>query len=163
MFIYSILVMSKSKEARELFENGFSCAQSVLYTHGKAFFKDPGFALKLASPYKAGISYRGEICGAVSGSLMVIGLHYGYSDQSHDLSKEMTHRITSEFLESFEKENGSLTCNRLLNVEINTPDGLEYARKNGLFETVCTKLVAGASELLEDLIKKYPPERSAGR
>jgi len=155
--------MSKSKEARELFENGFSCAQSVLYTHGKTFFKDPGFALKLASPYKAGISYRGEMCGAVSGSLMVIGLHYGYSDQSYDLSKEMTHRITHEFLESFEKENGSLICNRLLNAEINTEEGLEYARKNGLFDTICPRMVAGASEMLEALIKKYPPERTTGR
>ncbi len=148
--------MSKSKEAKELFEKGFNCAQSVLFTHGKDHFKENGLSLKLASGFGAGMSYRGETCGAVSGALMVIGLHYGYSDLTMDISKEMTYMITREFMETFEKQNGSLICNRLLNTEINTTEGLEYARQNGIFKKICPDLVGSACEILESLLEKYP-------
>jgi len=148
--------MSRSKEAKEVFESGFNCAQSVLFTHGKEFFKEDLTALKLASGFGAGISYRGEMCGAVSGALMTIGLHYGHSDSKDDLAKELTYMITKEFTDKFEKENGSVICNKLLKTEINTDEGIEYARENGLFEEVCPKLVESSSEILEELINKYP-------
>jgi len=147
--------MSKSKDAKETFEKGFNCAQSVLFTYGKEYFKENDLALKLASGFGAGISYRGEMCGAVSAALMIIGLHYGYSDLTMDLSKEMTFKITKEFIEAFEEQNGSVICNRLVKSEINTPEGLEYARQNGLFKKICPVLVESASVILESLIQKY--------
>lgn len=148
--------MNKSKEARDLFEKGFNCCQSVLFTYGKGYFKENTFALKLASGFGAGISYRGEMCGAVSGALMVLGLHYGYSDLTMEVSKEMSFCITKEFIETFEKQNGSVICNQLLKNEINTTEGLDNAQQNGLFKKICPKLVDSASEILESLIKKYP-------
>ena len=148
--------MNKSKETEELFEKGFNCSQSVLFTYGKGYFKEDTLALKLASVFGAGISYRGEMCGAVSGALMVLGLHYGNSDLTMEVSKEMTFCITKEFIDTFEKQNGSVICNRLLKTEINTAEGLDNARQNGLFKKICPKLIGNASEILESLIEKYP-------
>jgi C_GCAxxG_C_C family probable redox protein len=150
------IIMTKSEDAKEVFAKGFNCAQSILFTYGKDYFKENTTALKLASGFGAGISYRGEICGAVSGSLMVIGLLYGYSDLTIVVSKEMTFKVAHEFMETFEKCNGSVICNQLIKSEINTPEGLEYARQNGLFKKICPKLVESASEILETLIQKYP-------
>lgn len=151
--------MSKSRNAIELFDKGFNCAQSILFSYGKDFFKDNAFALKLASGFGAGISYRGETCGAVSGALMVIGLNYGYSDLNMDLSKEMTVRVIKEFMDEFEKRNGSVICNKLVKAEINTPEGLEYARQNGLFKKTCPALVESASIILDSLMEKYPASK----
>jgi C_GCAxxG_C_C family probable redox protein len=151
--------MSNPKEAKEIFTQGFNCAQSILFTYGKEYFKENTIALKLASGFGAGISYRGELCGAVSGSLMVIGLHYGYSDLTMDISKEMTFKVTKEFIEAFEKRNGSVICNQLIKSEINTREGLEYARQNELFKKTCPALVESASEILESLIQKYPTSK----
>lgn len=148
-----------SKNAKDVFAQGFNCAQSVLFTYGKEYFKEDTTALKLASGFGAGISYRGELCGAVSGSLMVIGLHYGYSDLTMDVAKEITFKITKEFIEEFEKRNGSVICNRLIKSEINTPEGLEYARQNDLFKKTCPALVESASEILESLMRKYPTNK----
>lgn len=148
--------MSKSKDAKELFESGSNCAQSVLFTYGKNFFKEPDEALKLASGFGAGIAYRGELCGAVSGALMVIGLHYGYSNLKMDAVKETTSKIIKEFTDKFKELNGSVICNELLKTEINTAEGLNYARQNGLFRKICPQLVESASEILESLIEKYP-------
>ncbi|NTW25412.1 MAG: C_GCAxxG_C_C family protein [Lentimicrobium sp.] len=151
--------MSRYTEALKAFDSGLNCAQSMLYTYGKEYFKEEAFALKLASGFGAGVSYRGEMCGAVSGSLMVIGLHYGYSDPTMELEKEMNLRVAKEFMAAFEQRNGSLVCNQLVKSEINTPEGLEYARQNGLFNKTCPGLIASAAEILESLLEKYPVEK----
>jgi C_GCAxxG_C_C family probable redox protein len=148
--------MKRSAEALKAFDSGFNCAQSILYTYGKEYFREEAFALKLASGFGAGVSYRGEMCGAVSGSLMVIGLHYGYSDPTMELEKEMNFLVAREFMAAFEKHNGSLVCNQLVKSEINTPEGLDYARQNGLFDKTCPGLIASAAEILESLMEKYP-------
>jgi len=147
--------MKNSLFAKTTFEQGFNCAQSILFTYGMGFFKEDSAALRLASGFGAGISYRGELCGAVSASLMIIGLNYGYSDLKPDNSKELTLKITREFLESFESRFGSVICNRLLKTEINTTEGLEFARRNDIFKKTCPILVEGASEILETLLQKY--------
>ncbi len=147
--------MKNPKEAKELFISGYNCAQSMLYTYGKTFFKEESSALKLASAFGAGISYRGELCGAVSSSLMVIGLHFGASELHDDISKEVMYKVVKEFTEAFEDKNGSLICNRLLKCEINTEEGLEYARQNGVFDKTCPLLIESASDILASLLKKY--------
>lgn len=148
-----------SNEAKELFEKGFNCAQSVLFTYGKESFKENGDALRLASGFGAGIAHRGEMCGAVSGGLMVIGLRYGYSELTMDISREMTFKVTKEFIELFEKYHGSVLCNQLIGSEINTSEGLEKAREANTFSSLCPLLVESASEIIESLLQKYPPNR----
>ncbi len=151
--------MSGSSEALKAFDSGFNCAQSILHTYGKEFFREEAYALKLASGFGAGVSYRGEMCGAVSGSLMVIGLHYGHSDLTMELEKEMNLKVAGEFMAAFEQRNGSLVCNQLVKSEINTPEGLETARRDGLFDKTCPGLIASAAEILESLLEKYPVEK----
>jgi C_GCAxxG_C_C family probable redox protein len=148
--------MNPSEEAKSLFEEGYNCAQSMLYKHGKDYFAENKLALKLASGFGAGVSYRGEMCGAVSGALMVLGLRYGYSELSADTSAEMIFRITNEFMDTFEKRNGSIICKQLLQTDISTTEGLEYARQNGIFKKTCPNLVESASEILESLFEKNP-------
>ena len=148
--------MNKSKEAKALFGKGLNCAQSILFTYGKEYFKENSSAFKLASGFGAGISYRGEMCGAVSGALMIIGLNYGCTDLTVDASKESLYKISKEFIEIFNKQNGSVLCNKLIDCEINTPEGLQYARQKDLFNNICPKLVENASEVLEFIFQKYP-------
>ena len=56
----------------------------------------------------------------------------------------------------FEKENGSLICNKLLNTDISTAEGMEDAVENQSFNTVCPKLIESASNILSTMFKKYP-------
>ncbi len=147
--------MTKPQAAMAVFSDGANCAQSVLFTYGKAFFKDEPMALKLASGFGGGISSRGELCGAVSASLMVLGLHFGYDNIAKTGSKEKTLKITKEFLAEFEKQNNSLYCSKLLDVDMSTDEGRQQAREKGLFKDVCPKLIESAGELLDIIIEKY--------
>jgi C_GCAxxG_C_C family probable redox protein len=147
-------------KATEIFEKGFNCAQSMLYAQGKEFFKDESQALKLASAFGAGISFRGEMCGAVSGALMLIGLKYGFSDPKDELSREKTYMLVKEFTKEFEKQNGSVICNKILDTDMSTPEGVDFARQNNLFKTLCPKMVESSSKILSELFEKYPFKES---
>lgn len=143
------------EKASLVFNMGFNCAQSVLFSHGKAFFKNDEDALKLASGFGGGICGRGQTCGAVTGALMVLGLHFGYSSVDNPAEKEQVSRVTNEFLDEFENRFEGLNCGQLLGVDIGASEGRDSARENNLFDKICQQLIDGASEILEDLIEKY--------
>ncbi len=38
--------------------------------------------------------------------------------------------------------------------DVSTPEGVRYARENGLFKDFCTKMVASAVDILESVIER---------
>ena len=69
--------MTRADEAVALFQQGFSCSQAVLGVFAEDFGLDRDLALRISQGFGAGIAYTDDICGAVSGAIMVIGLRYG--------------------------------------------------------------------------------------
>ncbi|GAP42100.1 C_GCAxxG_C_C family probable redox protein [Lentimicrobium saccharophilum] len=147
--------MSRSTEAVTTFASGFNCAQSILYPFGRQFFRDDVSAFRLGSAFGGGIASRGEICGAVSGSLMVIGLHFGYSPADEASAKAEVRQIYGEFLQAFEHRFGDLHCNKLLQHDLSTAEGREEAKRSGAFQSVCPVLIEGAAMILEEILQRY--------
>lgn len=147
--------MNKADEAAQLFAKGSNCAQSILYPFGRQFFRDDVSAFRLASAFGGGIASRGEICGAVSGSLMVIGLHFGYSPADEVSAKAEVRQISNEFLQAFEQRFGDLHCCKLLQHDLSTAEGREEAKLSGAFQSVCPALIEGAATILEEILLKY--------
>jgi C_GCAxxG_C_C family probable redox protein len=138
-----------SEVAANFFGQGFNCAQSVLVAFVDRVGLTPSQALKLSSPFGAGVSRQGEMCGAVTGALMVIGLVHGSDSPS---GKENTYRLGQDFLQRFEAMHGSLLCRQLLDCDISTPGGLELARARDLFSSVCPILVCDAARLVRSML-----------
>jgi C_GCAxxG_C_C family probable redox protein len=147
--------MDKASEAKQLFANGSNCAQSILYPFGRAFFREDVSAFLLASAFGGGIASRGEMCGAVSGSLMVIGLYFGYSPSGNASDKANVLQITNEFLLEFENRFGDLQCSKLLKHNLSTTEGRDNANHSGAFQSVCPALIEGAAILLEQILQKH--------
>jgi len=145
--------MNKSKKAVECFNNNFNCCQAILATYGPEFGLSEETALKLATGFGAGISYTGNTCGAVTGALMVIGLKHGKVKAGDDTAKEKTNYLCNKFISEFEEKNGSVICNKLLNIDISNRDELEMAKEKMLFTTLCPKLVDSSGKILEKILK----------
>jgi len=67
--------------------------------------------------------------------------------------------ISSTILFDFGKHvlhnlNGSIICRELLDCDISKPEGAATATKNGLFASVCPKLVGDAAEILEEMMNE---------
>lgn len=75
--------MSKHRElAKELFIKGYNCSQSVFAAFCDETGLDVDTALKIASSFGGGMGRLREVCGAVTGMFMVVGMKYGYTDPS---------------------------------------------------------------------------------
>ena len=144
--------MNKVKEAVSVFLKGFLCSQAILSTYGTQYGLETKIALKLSSPFGAGMGRLGNICGAVNGALMVIGLKYGNSKVSESKKKEKTFTIAREFIKKFESQNESIICKKLLNCDISTLEGRNKAIKDKYFIEICPKFVQDAAEILEELL-----------
>lgn len=144
--------MNKIEQAVSCFEEGFSCSQAVLSTFSKRFGLNRKKALKIAQAFGGGIAKTGQICGAVSGALMVIGLEHGRTSIEDEEAKEKTYEVTREFMDKFKSENGSIICKELLEYDISTPEGMAVAEEKNLFETVCPDFVRSAVKILEQIL-----------
>lgn len=141
----------KVERAVSRFDEEFSCSQSVFSILAPEMGLSEGAALKIASAFGGGISRQGEVCGAVTGALMTLGLKYGSSkpdeeDAIREASQELMHR--------FKEKNGTLLCRELLGYEIKFPEEREKAKESGVFSRVCPLLVQDATELAEEIMKE---------
>ena len=133
------------------FDQDFNCAQSVLAAFAPQLGMDENQALKLASPFGGGVARRGQICGAVTGALMALGLAQGADNPA---GNEDTYRLGQEFLQRFESKHGSLLCRELIDCDISTPEGLQQAREKGIFAARCPLFVRGAAEIVQDMLAR---------
>lgn len=143
----------RTQEAVSLFKEGFSCSQAVLAAFSDTFGLERNLAFKVSQPFGGGISHRGEMCGAVSGGLMVIGLKFGRTRAEDTRSRERTYDAVTRFIQKFENLHGTILCRELLGYDIGSKEEFSKAEKQGLFENLCPKLVRYAAEILEDVIK----------
>lgn len=142
--------MSKVKDAISAFVAGFNCSQAIVRTYGPDYGLSAFDAVRVSCGFGGGMRRAGT-CGAVTGALMILGLRFGPQDDSDTSAKAGVYSKVSEFYSAFESRCDSVVCRDLLDCDISTPEGMEHATKNGLFKTVCPKMVQTAAEIIEEM------------
>jgi len=143
----------RSDTAVEKFLSGYNCAQSVLY----AFCDDLGFdkdtALRLACGFGSGMARKQEVCGAVSGGIMAIGLRHGRGEGRDKALTDETYRKVRELMSRFEAKHGTCLCRVLLEgCDLNTPEGQRYFKENDLLNRTCKGCVVSVVETVEAVL-----------
>ena len=145
--------MSQVERAVSCFQQGFNCSQAVCSTYGPQLGLDRELALKVTGPFGAGMARMGQVCGAVTGSFMVIGLIHGRTRAEDEETREKAYRLVDEFVAQFTARNGSILCRELLGCDVSTEEGRALARERNLFDTLCPKLVQDAAEILDQFLE----------
>lgn len=145
---------TKNEMALEKFLAGYNCAQAVLYACGPELGLAGETALKVATGLGAGMARRGEVCGAVTGGILVLGLKYGRGGEQDRSATEQTYQKTLELMARFEKRHGSCLCRVLLGgCDLRTAAGQQFFRERDLLHQRCLgcvqSVVAELAELLE--------------
>jgi len=133
------------------FLESYNCSQAVLSAFAERSGLDRSTALRLASPFGGGLARRGEVCGAVTGALMALGLARGTDTPA---SKDEIYRLSRELMGQFEARHGSILCRALIDCDISTPAGHQAAADKGVFRSICPGLVREAAEILQELLEK---------
>ncbi|TYB33198.1 C-GCAxxG-C-C family protein [Flexistipes sinusarabici] len=147
----------KSSDAAQLFRSGFNCSQSVVSVFADEYGIDKHVLRLLSSGFGGGMGGMQNVCGAASGAFMILGLKYGYGEESESYKKPQLYKIIQDFSREFSAQNGHLRCYDLLGCDLNTEDGKEFFKKNELRERVCVECVKNSVELLEKFLN--PPEK----
>lgn len=132
--------------AEEMFKKGYMCSQAVFAAYSEMLGLDKEMALRIGDGFGGGIARRQEVCGAVSGAVMLIGLKHGKIQAEDNISHEKTYAMVEEFCSSFIDRNKSINCCEILGCNLST------AKERGLFSTVCLKCVRDAAEIVEELL-----------
>lgn len=144
--------MNRAEKACERFATGSVCAQAVLSVFVKELGISESLAMKLGVGYAGGIGMGGHTCGALNGAVAVLGIIYGNETPEDVEAKAKALEKVNALREAFEKEFGTLSCKELLNCDLSTPKGIEFAKENALFETRCPLYVKRSVELIEELL-----------
>ena len=147
--------MDRGMKAAELFLNGYNCAQAVAVAFSDLTGLDEKFSAKLASSFGGGMGRMREVCGAVSGMLLVLGLLYGYDTPGDDAGKKEQYAVVQQLSGKFREQVGSIVCREILKNPPSDPNPsprtAEYYAKRP-----CARMVLTAAAILEDYIKEHP-------
>ena len=149
--------MKHSEYAAELFVKGYNCAQAVAVAFSDVTGLDEKLSAKMASSFGGGMGRMREVCGAVSGMLMVAGLLYGYDEPLEGGPMEHYSRV-QELAGKFREEIGSIVCRDILK---NPPSDPKPTPRTAAFykERPCTRMVMLAAEILDAYIAAHPVKK----
>ncbi|HPR56265.1 MAG TPA: C-GCAxxG-C-C family protein [Deltaproteobacteria bacterium] len=145
--------MTRSERAVSVFDQGFNCCQAVFSSFCDDLGMDRDTALKLTCGFGAGMARNGEVCGAVSGGILVIGTRCGRGERSDRSATEETYGKVRELMGRFAGMHGTYTCRMLLDgIELTTEQGQLSYLENDYFNRVCKACVRDVVELLEEIL-----------
>ena len=149
--------MDRELQAIEYFMEGYNCAQAVLLTYADMVGLNKETCARLSSSFGGGMGRMREVCGAVSGMLMVAGLLYGYEGPEEGSIKKDHYTRVQQLAEKFREEAGSIICRDILKNPpadpVPSPRTAEY-----YVQRPCARMVALAVRVLEQYIKENPPQ-----
>ena len=150
--------MNHVERAVELFVEGYNCAQAVAAAFGDLTGLDEKTAAKMASCFGGGMGRMREVCGAVSGMLLVAGILYGYDDPKATKEKRELYTQVQAMAGQFREELGSIVCRDLLK---NPPSDPNPTPRTEQFykDRPCARMVATAARIMDDFIQEHPLEK----
>jgi len=142
------------KVAEELFRSGCNCSQAVVAAFEDVTGFDRETSLKVASALGGGMCRMREVCGAVSGAMLVLGMACGEGADSDHAKKSALYKMGQEFADSFKDEMGSIVCRELLGLPEGKSEAVPEARTDAYYKKrPCAEIVRIAAEELEKIIK----------
>ena len=139
------------KKARELFLSNDNCAQAVFI----AVLEEKGLYFEqapiAAAGFGGGISRRGEMCGALTGAVMAIGILQGQKYTEPGEHRKYTYESVGELIEKFKAIHGSPICNDLVGFDVSDPDARKKGNEEGVFKNICPKFVEDSVRIIQKM------------
>lgn len=138
-------------EIIKLFEGKIHCSQIVAGQWAEKMGLDKDTVMRMAGPLGGGC-FHGDVCGCVSGALMMIGAAFGHCEPGDEEGNDRMIEISAEFKERFEEECGSLRCRDLTGYDFSIEGDLEKAFAAGVTRERCPGYVQTALEILDEIM-----------
>lgn len=144
--------------AVENFMAGYGCCQSVVAAFADLYGLDDILAKKIAAGFGGGVGRLRMMCGAVSGIVILVGLHCGQTEGDNREGKSACYKVVQDLLAQSRKQNGSLICAEILGLKgyekascsyVASPRTAEYYKSRP-----CAAKVESAARIFADFLKR---------
>ena len=146
--------MDRCALAYEYHKKGYNCAQSVTAVFADLTGWTPEQLFAAAGSFGGG--YGGsheEVCGAVSGALLVLGILFPYTDEGDREAKRKLYGLAKDFRRRFFETFGHTRCGDLLKARPGLSEKTRAAQRLD-FTTHCNIMIVTSVELLEELLRE---------
>lgn len=146
----------RADKAVELFHQGYNCSQSVFGAFCDLYGMELETALRVSSSFGGGMGRMREVCGAVSGMFMVIGMETGTVEGKDSKGKQYNYEMVQKYANEYKEMNGSIICRELLGLEKNNNTDTKPEERTSTYykKRPCVELVRDAALLLEEQLLK---------
>lgn len=144
-----INIEERKEKALQLFKEGYNCSQSVFCAYADLFGVEPELAKQLTSSFGGGMGRMREVCGAMSGSFLLLGLRYPASDPADKAAKTENYASVQRVAGVFKSRFGSIICRELLDVKRQKESPVPSDRDAEYYaKRPCARLVVAAAEIV---------------
>lgn len=141
--------------AHENFKRGYNCAQAVAIAFADEMGMSETELAKLASSFGGGMGKMREVCGAVSGALLVYGALRGNSDPEDGEAKKQHYANVRAFADRFKAEHETIICRELLhNIGLKKDAGGDPEERTPEYYRTrpCVRFVETAATVLAEML-----------
>lgn len=131
-------------------DEGFLCVEAVFKTLADLHGTDSELIPKVATGFAAGIARTSNICGAVSGAILSLGLWFGRNEPVEGDRK--VYWYSRKFIDTWLEGHHSTSCTELLGVDIDKPEGKDQFYAEGMWENKCKRYISEAVSLAYDIL-----------
>ena len=144
-----INIEERKQHAVDNFKTGYNCSQAVFLAFADIFELDERIARQISAPFGGGMGRLGEVCGALSGAFMTVGLKYPVDLPGDKMAKAENYKAVQRVAAPFREKFGSIICRDLLDAKKEKP-GINPNDPNAEYFTKkpCAYFVAEAAESL---------------
>ena len=116
----------------------------------------------ISAPFGGGMGRLREVCGAVSGMNMALGLAKGGYSTEDNAKKAQLYSAVQELAGKFREKNGSIVCRELLGLRIKGKDSpVPEKRTESYYKSrPCAELCRCAADILEEYFNANFNEKS---
>lgn len=139
--------------AKTHYLSGCNCAQAVAAAFADVAQTDEKTLRRMASSFGGGIGQLKEVCGAVSGMALILGLLYGDFDLDNKDQKHAHYDLVQKLALEFKEKHGSLLCRDLLEKADNLP-AYDESVPEPYASRPCLGLVMNAAGILDAYLKQ---------
>ena len=145
--------MNRFEKADAYHKKGFNCCQSVV----AAFSDLTGLTEQESMNFSVGFgggAATGELCGAITGAVMTLGLLTPVDISDPAGSKKRTVALSKELQKRFMERFGALRCQDLLKAKVQSdPVNTPAAHALGI-TTHCSIMIVTAVEIVEEMLRE---------
>lgn len=147
--------MNRSDKAKELFEGGCNCCQAVFCAFAEETNLSPEDAMRISAGFGGGMGRMREVCGAVSGMIMVLSNKFASTDPNDHEKKKALYALIQKAAGDFREENGSIICRELLGLSEGASSPVPEKRTDTYYKKrPCAELVHCAAAIAEKYLEE---------